>query len=135
LHISTSDTKDIEHKKKRQLRRENRKRVTKEAAAQSTYAWRRQKANELKEFDDKVPAHLYENVLRKAKQTESDQELRFRKDIELHESVHELKYRPEFVGTIREIGYDKFFAIYWSQNKLFFIKNIAKTQRKLVASV
>lgn len=41
LHVSTNDTKDIHHKKKRQLRGENRKRVTKEITAQSTYAWRR----------------------------------------------------------------------------------------------
>lgn len=73
LQVSMSDTKDIEHKKKRQLRRENRKRVAKEVTAQSTYACRRQKANELMEFGDKIPAHLYsEDVLRKAKQTESD---------------------------------------------------------------
>lgn len=73
LHVSTSDTKNIEHKKKRQLRGENRKRIAKEVTAQATYAWRRQKANELMKFGDKVPAHLYsEDVLRKAKQTESD---------------------------------------------------------------
>lgn len=41
LQVSTSDTKDIEHKKKRQLRGENRKRIAKEVTAQSTYAWRR----------------------------------------------------------------------------------------------
>jgi len=101
LQVSTSDTKNIDHKKKRQLRGENRKQVVKEITSQSTYAWRRQKANELMKFGDKIPAHLYsENVLRKAKQTESDRELGLCKGVNLLESVLELKYHPEFVGTI-----------------------------------
>lgn len=132
LHVSTSDTKNVEHKKKRQLWGRNRKRVAKEVTAKSTYAWRRQKANELMKFGDKVPAHLYsENVLHKAKQMESDRDLGLRKGIDLHESMHELKYRPEFVGTIREIGNDKFFAMYWSPEQVFLYKKYCKDTSKI----
>lgn len=84
------------------------------------------------EFGDKVLAHLYsEDVLRKAKQTESDRELGFRKGIDLHESIYELKYRPEFVGTIREIGNDKFFAMYWSPEQIFLYKKYCKDTSKI----
>lgn len=84
------------------------------------------------EFGDKAPAHLYnKDVLRKAKQTESDRELGLRKGVDLLESVRELKYRTEFVGTIREIGNDKFFAMYWSPEQVFLYKKHCKDTSKI----
>ncbi|EFN72423.1 120.7 kDa protein in NOF-FB transposable element, partial [Camponotus floridanus] len=75
LQISTYDTWDVTHAKKRQLRGNERKSVV-EILAKSTYTWRRDKANELMKFDDVKPANLYsEDVLRKTKQLHRDEEL------------------------------------------------------------
>lgn len=52
IHISTYDTTDIVHKKKRQLRKPEKSCVVKELRAISTYSWRRKKANELMTFGD-----------------------------------------------------------------------------------
>lgn len=97
--------------KKRQLRELRRNKIAKEVTCQSTYAWRRNKANDLMEFGDPIPSNLYrEEVMRKAEQTERDLKLGLPKVTEAAKSVNKLKYRPRFVGTIHKIGYDKFFT-------------------------
>lgn len=120
VHVSTYDTRDIMHTKKRHLRKVERNRIIKDLRATSAYAWRRQKANEIMSFGDVEPAHLYsETVLRKAKQIDNDERLNLGKVSDPIHSILQLKYKPEFAGTIREIGLDKFFVIYFSPEQLF----------------
>lgn len=127
LQVSTSDTKHIKHSKKRQLRGTHRKSVVKELLATSTYAWRREKANELMEFGDVEPAHLYgENVLRKAKQLENDRRLGINKIADLIQSINELRYKPEFAGYIRDTGINRCFVMYWSGEQAFLYKQFMK---------
>lgn len=93
LYISTYDTRDIIHVKKRQLRGNNRKNVVKEVLAESTYTWRRNKPNKLMDIGDMEPANLYsENVLRKAKQLYRDEELGVSKIKDPISSLIEIKY-------------------------------------------
>lgn len=74
--VSTYDTREIAHKKKRQLRSRLRRLTAKELQAKSTYTWRRDEANRLMEYGDIEPANLFsENVLRKVKQEYRDKEL------------------------------------------------------------
>lgn len=106
IHISTYDTKGIAHKKKRQLRKLERS-IVKDLRAMSTYGWRRETANQLT-FGDVEPAHLYnESVLRKAKQLDMDDKLGIKKGSDPITSIVQLKYKPGFSATIREIGLNK----------------------------
>lgn len=131
IHIPTSDTKGIAHNKKRQLRKLERSRVVKDLRAMSTYGWRRERADELMTFGDVEPAHLYnESVLRKAKQLDTDNKLGTAKDIDPITSIVQLKYKLEFSGTIREIGIDKFFVIYFSPEQLFLYQQFHKQTEK-----
>lgn len=126
-HISTSDTRGIAHNKKRQLRKLERSRVVKDLHVMSTYGWRRERADELMTFGDVEPAHLYnESVLRKAKQLDTDNKLGIAKGIDPITSIVQLKYKPEFSGTIREIGLDKFFVIHFSPEQLFLYQQFHK---------
>jgi len=123
IHISSYDTTDIIHKKKRQLRKPERSHIVKDLHATSAYGWRREKANQLMIFGDVEPAHLYkETVLRKAKQLDIDEKLDLGKVSDPISSILQLKYKPEFTATIREIGLDKFFVIYFSPEQLFLYK-------------
>jgi len=127
LHVSTYDTRDIVHTKKRQLRGNKRKCVVKDLYEKSTYQWRRDKANELMEFGDLEPAHLYsENVLRKAKQLDRDKKLGVSKIKDPISSLIQLKYSLEFAGCIQQIGIDKFYTMYWSPEQVFLFKQFMK---------
>lgn len=131
IHISTYDTTDIVHKKKRQLRKPERSGVVKELRAISTYSWRREKANELMTFGDVEPAHLYdETVLRKAKQMDNDEKLGLGKISDPVASILELKYKAEFSGVIREVGLDKFFVIYFSPEQLLLYQQFNRQTQK-----
>lgn len=128
LHISTYDTREIIHVKKRQLRGKTRKRVVKEITEKSTYTWRRDKANEVMEFGDMEPANLYsENVLWKAKQVHRDQELGLSGIKDPISTIVNLKYSLEFIGCIRQVGIDKFYTMYWSPEQIFMFKQFIKT--------
>lgn len=72
IHVPTiTNTTCVKHVKK-QLRGVKRANIVKDICA-SSYAWRREKVNEVMSFGDVEPAHLYnENVLRKTKQLEKD---------------------------------------------------------------
>lgn len=123
--ISIYDTRDVTHAKKRQLRGNKRKSIVKEVLAKSTYTWRRDKANELMKFGDVEPANLYsKNVLRKAKQLYRDEELRVLKEEDPISSLIKFKYGLEFTGCIQQIGLDKFYVMYWSPEKYFYLKNL-----------
>lgn len=67
------------------------------------------------------------NVLRKAKQLYRDEELGVSKITDPISSLVDLKYSSEFAGSIHEIGRDKFYVMYWTQEQIFlfqqFIKN------------
>lgn len=131
IHISTFDTTDIVHKKKRQLRKPERSRVVKDLRAMSAYGWRREKANEIMSFGDVEPAHLYnETVLRKAKQTDNDEKLGVNQISDPIASILSLKYKPEFSGIIREIGLDKFFVIYFSPEQLLLYQQFHRQTQK-----
>lgn len=120
IHVSTYDTREIAHKRKRQLRKIERSNVVKDLRATSAYGWRREKANEIMTFGDVEPAHLYsESVLRKAKQLDNDEKLGLEKISDPIISILQLKYKSEFSSSIREIGLDKFFVIYFSPEQLF----------------
>lgn len=85
----------------------------KEINEKSTYTWRREKANELMEFGDVEPAHLYsEDVLRKAKQQYRDEQLGVSKEKDPIFSLLNIKYGLEFAGCIQQIGIDKFYTMY-----------------------
>lgn len=130
IHISTYDTRGIAHKKKRQLRKLERSGVVKDLRATSACGWRREKANEIMTFGDVEPAHLYsETVLRKAKQLDADNKLGLGKVSDLS-SILELKYKQEFSSTIREIGIDKFFVIYFTPEQLFLYQQFHKQNKK-----
>lgn len=97
--------------------------IVKDICASSVYAWRRDKANEVMSFGDVEPAHLYnENVLRKAKQLEKDRMLGLYNVTDPILSIAQLKYKSEFVGFIRDIGMDKFYVMYWSDEQIFLYK-------------
>ncbi|EFN68063.1 120.7 kDa protein in NOF-FB transposable element, partial [Camponotus floridanus] len=92
--------------------------------------WRRERANEIMEFGDVEPAHLYsESVLRKAKQLNKDEKLGLGKISDPIASVLQLKYKPEFSSAIREIGLDKFFIIYFSPEQLFLYKQFIRHEK------
>lgn len=99
LHISTYDTRDVVHTKKRQLRGKNRKRVVKEVLEKSVYTWRRDEANKLMNFGDPIS------------------------------SLVELKYSLEFAGSIRQISIDKFYIMYWSPEQIFLYKQFIKCDK------
>jgi len=131
IHISTYDTTDIVHKKKRQLRNPERSHVVKILHATSVYGWRRERANELMNFGDLEPANLYsETVLRKAKQLDIDEKLGLGKVSDPIASILQLKYKPEFAAIIREIGLDKFYVIYFSPEQLFLYKQFVRQTEK-----
>lgn len=70
-------------------------------------------------FGNVKPAHLYnESILRKAKQLYNDEKLGLDKISDPIVSVLQLKYKPD-LSSIREIGLDKFFVIYFSPEQLF----------------
>lgn len=88
----------------------------------SAYGWRREKTNQLMTFSDVEPAHLYsKTVLRKAKQLDIDEKLGLGKVTDPIASILQLKYKPEFIA-IHEIGFDKFYVIYFSPEQLFLYK-------------
>jgi len=129
IYVSTNDTTGVKHTKKRQLRGTHRASVVKELCASSVYAWRREKANEIMTFGDVEPAHLYnENVLRKAKQLEKDRILGLSNVSDPIVSIADLNYKLEFAGCIRDIGMDKFFVMYWSNEQIFLYKKFIKQQ-------
>lgn len=102
----------------------------------SAYGWRREKANELMTFSDVKPAHLYaESVLRKAKQLDCDEKLGLSKISDPIASVLQLKYKPEFSSTIREIGLDKFFVIYFSPEQLFLYQQFHRQEKTSMLSI
>jgi len=83
-------------------------------------------------FGDVEPAHLYnENVLRKAKQLENDRVLGLNNISDPILAVVELKYKAEFAGFIRDIGIDKLFIMYWSDEQVFLYKKFIKQQNKI----
>lgn len=82
-------------------------------------------------FGDVEPAHLYkESVLRKAKLLDSDNKLGITKGVDSITSIVQLKYKPEFSDTIREIGIYKFFVIYFSPEQLFLYQQFYKQTEK-----
>lgn len=126
----------VKHTKKRQLHGAYRANVVKELYASSVYAWRREKANEIMTFGDVEPAHLYnEEVLRKAKQLEKDRILGLNDVSDPIASIVELKYKPEFAGCIRDIGIDKFFVMYWSNEQIFLYKKLIKQQADMKSTL
>lgn len=129
IYVSTNDTTNIKHNKKRQLRGIRRANVVKELCASSVYSWRKEKANELMQFGDLEPAHLYkETVLRKAKQIEKDRNLGLINVSDPVISIGNLKYKTEFAGCIRDIGMDKLFVMYWSNEQIFLYNKFIKQQ-------
>lgn len=131
IHVSTNDTTGVKHIKKRQLRGIHRKNVVKDVCALSVYAWRREEANKVMSFGNVEPAHLYnENVLRKAKQLEKDRILGLSNVTDPILSIAKLKYNSEFAGFIREIGMDKFYVMYWSNEQIFLYKKFNKKINK-----
>lgn len=99
----------------------------KKVLAKSTYTWRRDKANELMEFGDVELANLYsKDVLRKAKQLYRDEELGVSKEKDPISSLIKIKYGLEFAGCIHQIGIDKFYTMYWSQEQIFLFKEFMK---------
>lgn len=124
LHVSTYDTRRIIHAKKRQLKGSQRKVVGQQlAAGTSTYALRRKTASRTMDFGDPEPANLYrENVYRKTKQQYVDDELGVKGLVDPILSIQKLKYDPRYAGFIREIGLDKFYVIYFSEDQTFLYK-------------
>jgi len=82
-------------------------------------------------FGDVEPAHLYsETVLCKAKQLDIDEKLGLGKVSDPITSILQLKYKLEFTATIREIGFDKFYVIYFSPKQLFLCKQFIRQRQQ-----
>lgn len=123
LHVSTFDSREVAHVKKRQVRGNRRVRIGKELQGKSTYAWRRDEANRIMSFGGVIPANLpSEDVLRKTKQEAQDKELGLFKVKSALASVWDMKYSAEFKGSIYEIGLDKFYLMYWTATQLYLYK-------------
>lgn len=115
LNLSTSDTRDIIHIRKRQCRGPERKTVAEELRKISTYNFRRRAAEQHMQFGDQEPANLFSaDVLRKVKQECRDAELGVGPTENPVDEVVKLKYNPEFSGSIREIAASKFYVMYWT---------------------
>lgn len=111
FYISTNDTRGIVHTKKRQIKGVERECVAKDLDGVSTYTWRRQKAEELMDFGDVEPAHLYnEGTLRKVRQQARDKKLGVTKETDPVAALLRMRYEVEYAGIIKEIGIDKFFC-------------------------
>lgn len=123
LRVSTFDSTGVAHDRKRQVRGEKRVRIGKQLTGKSVYAWRREEANRLMKFGDVEPASLpSEEVARKLKQEARDKDLGLYKVQQALASVWEMKYSPEFSGSIHEIGLDKFHLLYWTPTQLFMYR-------------
>lgn len=119
LHVSTFDPREGAHKKKRNVRGERRLRIGKELQGSSTYAWRREEAKRLMDFDDPIPANIpSEEVVRKAKWEARDKSLGLFKVKSALASVWDMKYGLEFYGSIYEIGLDIYYLMYWTPTQL-----------------
>lgn len=116
LHISTYDSKDIVHSKRRQLRGTRRTSVVQELQGESAYAWIREEANKKMEFGDVIPSHIYKpEVLWKAKQLEADKELGNNKLCDpLYNLIKMKEENLEVMRTVKQIGISDIFMIYWS---------------------
>lgn len=127
LHVSTFDSRGVAHQKKRQVCGQRRLRIGKELQGKSTYAWRREEALRLMDFDDVIPANIpSEEVIRKAKQEARDKDLGLFKVKSALASVWDMKYGLEFNGCIHEIGLDKFYLMYWTPAQLYMYNKFMK---------
>lgn len=121
--VTDFDTKVI-HKRKRHLARYLRQKVAAHLVDTNKPAsvWRAEQAKLLMKFGDEIPPTIpYEHVLRKAKQQEIDKRL----GLENTNPIINLcvaKYEEQ-IGSIRAIGMDPFYCMYWLKEQLEMYKS------------
>lgn len=80
-------------------------------------------------FQDLDPANLYSSdVLRKALQQYSDNQLKITPTKNIPDAVAKLKTHPACVGVVHQVANDKFFALYWSPEQLFLYHQFLKEE-------
>lgn len=94
--------------------------------------WRRKEAIRLMKIGDLMPPIIYDStVLRKAKQQLLDNRLQLQTTNPI-ENLQNAKYST-LRGTIRNIGYDPFYCLYWSEEQRVLYKSACKDKNCFLA--
>lgn len=113
LNISTINTMNIKHNKKRFLREPKRSAIGKDLVYDGSCNWRRRMADQSMDYGDAEPPNLYRSsVLRKTKQQYVDKTLGVEGNDPIS-SIISLKHEVKYNGSIHNIGCDPFFVHYW----------------------
>lgn len=116
------DTRGIHHEKKRRLQGAERVRIGRSVLSSSE--WRKKEAAHTMDQGDAEPPTLYsQEVLRKAKQTTWDKDLKLPKFGTSVDRLRAMKHEAPWAGTIGDIGLDKFFVHYFSPAQLKVYNN------------
>lgn len=130
VHIILQGMKTNEHHiSKRPLNGIRRREVGRELLNECASNWRH-KAVEPFDFEDKIPANIYDKiVLRKCKQEEKDKSLGITIKCPIM-SLIEFKH-TKYAGSIHSISADPLIVHYWTPSQLVFYKNVRKLYVRL----
>lgn len=131
IAFTASDSRGIPHSKKRQLHGLARINVGKDLLSKKASIVRKE-ATTVMEYGDPEPSFIPGNdVLRKARQEASSNDMGIKKGLDMISSLHNMKYDGEFAGYIREIGLDEFFLIYMSPMQVATYKDKIKSIKRV----
>lgn len=115
------------HISKRFCKGNERKEISKQLLNEMPSNWRRKRVDEVIDFGDKLPPHIYNNhVLRQAKNEYKTKILGITNKCPI-QSLVEHKYRLPHAGSIHTVSYDETFVHYWSPYQVEVYKLVHKS--------
>lgn len=125
MTLFTLNTKEIPHFKKRYVSKGRRTEMKNELKNKKSAKYREELILKFQEYGDQVsPLIPSTKVLNEIKREAENEDFGIQGD--LWQNLTRLRYDVEFISTLRQIGFDRFFAFYWSIEQIAVYNNILK---------